>query len=64
MQRYVKVEGQEGFVRDMTTGAIVNTAPKSSRKSFSSEFRNVVSEITTLQDEMSEIKSLLKQLIK
>lgn len=64
MQRYVKVEGQEGFVRDMTTGAIISTAPKSSRKSFSNEFRNVVSEINTLKEEMSEIKSLLKQLIK
>ena len=64
MQRYVKVEGQEGFVRDMTTGAIINTAPKSSRKSFSNEFRNMVSEINTLKEEMSEIKSLLKQLIK
>jgi len=51
-------------VRDMTTGAIINTASKSSRKSFSSEFRNVVSEINTLKEEMSEIKSLLKQLIK
>jgi hypothetical protein len=64
MQRYIKVEGQDGFVRDVTTGAIVSTAPKSSRKSFSNEFRNVVSELNTLKEEMSEIKSLLKQLIK
>jgi predicted transcriptional regulator len=64
MQRYVKVEGQEGFVRDMTTGAIVCTAPTQSRKSFSNEFKNVISEINTLKEEMSEIKSLLKQLIK
>jgi len=64
MQRYVKVEGQEGFVRDMTTGAIINTAPKSSRKSFSTEFRNVVSEINTLKKDMSVIKFLIKQLIK
>lgn len=64
MQRYLKVEGQEGFVRDVNTGAIISTAPVTSRKSFSSEFKNVVSEINTLKEEMSEIKSLLKQLIK
>jgi hypothetical protein len=60
--KYVKVEGQEGFVRDMETGAIICT--NKPRKSFSNEFRNVVSEINTLKEEMSEIKSLLKQLIK
>jgi predicted transcriptional regulator len=64
MQRYIKVEGQEEFVRDMTTGAIICTAPKQSRKSFSNEFKNVVNEINTLKEEMSEIKLLLKQLIK
>tara|TARA_X000001036_G_scaffold53876_1_gene43349 strand:- start:1628 stop:1822 length:195 start_codon:yes stop_codon:yes gene_type:complete len=64
MQRFVKVEGQDGFVRDMNTGAIVSTASKTSKKSFSNEFKNVVSELNTLKEEMSEIKSLLKQLIK
>jgi predicted transcriptional regulator len=64
MQRYIKVEGQDGFVRDVTTGAILSTASKTTRKSFSNEFKNVVSELNTLKEEMSEIKSLLKQLIK
>ena len=63
MQQYVKVEGHENFVRDMDTGAIINTAPKVS-KSFSGDYKNTLKELNTLMEEMSEIKSLLKQLIK
>ena len=64
MQRYLKVEGRDDLVRDVNTGAIIFTSPKQSGKSFSKEFKNVVNEINTLKEEMSEIKSLLKQLIK
>lgn len=60
---YMKVEGQEGLVRDMNTGAIINTTPKPKRK-LAEEFKNVQDDLNTLKEEMSEIKSLLKQLIK
>ena len=59
----VKVEGQENLVRDMNTGAIINTAPKPKRK-LAEEFKNVQDDLNSLKEEMSEIKSLLKQLIK
>ena len=61
--QYLKVEGHENYVRDMDTGAIINTAPKVT-KSFSGEFQNALKEINTLKEEMSEIKSLLKQIVK
>ena len=62
MNRYVKVEGHEGFVRDIETGAIINTVPQK-RKSFSNEFKNVVDDLNTLKEEISEIKTLLKKLL-
>tara|TARA_B100000029_G_scaffold514386_1_gene616989 strand:- start:982 stop:1170 length:189 start_codon:yes stop_codon:yes gene_type:complete len=61
--QYLKVEGHENFVRDTNTGAIINTSPKVN-KSFSGEFQNALKELNTLKEEMSEIKSLLKQIVK
>ena len=46
----------------MNTGAIINTAPKP-KKRLAEEFKNVQDDLNTLKEEMSEIKSLLKQLI-
>tara|TARA_A200000113_G_C8871821_1_gene356961 strand:+ start:5824 stop:6021 length:198 start_codon:yes stop_codon:yes gene_type:complete len=60
---YMKVAGQEGLVRDMNTGAIINTTPKP-KKRLAEEFKNVQDDLNTLKEEMFEIKSLLKQLIK
>tara|TARA_R100000005_G_C4858559_1_gene121175 strand:+ start:398 stop:595 length:198 start_codon:yes stop_codon:yes gene_type:complete len=63
LSEYLQVEGQEGLVRDMNTGAIINTAPKP-KKRLAEEFKNVQDDLNSLKEEMSEIKSLLKQLIK
>ena len=60
---YLKVKGHENFVRDTNTGAIINVAPKAP-KSFSGEFQNAIKELNTLKEEMSEIESLLKKLVK
>jgi predicted transcriptional regulator len=60
--RYIKVEGHENLYRDASTGAIVNT-DKPAPKSFSTQFSNAMEEINTLKNEMSEIKTLLKQLL-
>ena len=59
----MKVAGQEGLVRDMNTGCIINTTPKP-KKRLAEEFKNVQDDLNTLKEEMFEIKSLLKQLIK
>jgi len=62
MADYLKVEGHEDYIRDMNTGAIINTAEKP-KKSFSSEFKSVQQDLNNLKNEISEIKSLLQKLI-
>jgi hypothetical protein len=61
--RYLKVEGHESLYRDVTTGAIVNT-DKPAPRNFSRTFNNTLEDINTLKNEVSEIKSLLRELIK
>ena len=63
LSEYMQVEGQEGLVRDMSTGAIINTAPIP-KKTLTGELTNMQDDLNTLKEEMSEIKSLLKHLIK
>ncbi len=62
-QRYLKVEGHENLYRDTSTGAIINkdTPPQ---KSFSKQFTTAIDDINNLKEEMSEIKHLLKELIR
>lgn len=62
---YAKVEGHDGLVRDMCTGAILNkdiSAIESRRKS--KALTNAFEDINNLKEEISEIKSLLRELIK
>ena len=63
LSEYMQVEGQEGLVRDMSTGAFINTAPNP-KKTLTGELTNMQDDLNTLKEEMSEIKSLLKHLIK
>jgi len=62
---YVKVEGHDGFVRDQNTGAILNldnSAIEARRKS--KHLSSTLEDINILKNEISEIKSLLLELIK
>ena len=62
---YVKVSGHDGLVRDQNTGAIINVddaAIDSRRKS--KQLSSALDDINTLKNEVSEIKSLLRELIK
>ena len=61
--RYIKVEGYENFYRDALTGAIVNT-DKPAPKSFSSQFSSAIDDINTLKEEISEIKQLLREIVR
>jgi len=63
MNDYLKVQGHDEFVRDVRTGAIINTSPVVKKKSFSNEFKTVVEDINNLKSELNEIKCLLKQLV-
>ena len=63
MKQYLKVKGHEGLYRDTTTGAIINTQ-KPQRSSFSNTFKSALDDINILKNEVSEIKNLLKELIR
>ena len=62
---YIKVSGHEGLVRDQNTGAIINlddSAIEARRKS--KHLGSALDDINMLKNEISEIKSLLKELVK
>jgi hypothetical protein len=62
---YIKVEGHDGLVRDKNTGAIINlddSAITARRKS--KQLGSALDDINMLKTEVSEIKSLLKELVK
>ena len=61
---YIKVEGHNGLVRDETTGAILNlddSAIEARRKS--KQLGSALEDINKLKNDVSEIKSLLRELI-
>jgi hypothetical protein len=62
---YIKVKGHDGLVRDETSGAIVNhndSAIQARRKQ--RQLNSALDDINMLKDEVSEIKFLLRELIK
>ena len=63
MNNYLKVKGYEGLYRDPSTGAIINTQ-KPVKHKFTDTFNTVIEDINNLKEEISEIKYLLKELIK
>lgn len=63
MNNYLKVKGYEGLYRDPSTGAIINTQKPVKRK-FTDTFNTAIEDINNLKEEISEIKHLLKELIK
>jgi len=62
---FLKVEGHDGLVRDQNTGAIINrddSAIAARRKS--KQLSSALDDINMLKNELSEIKSLLREVIK
>ena len=62
---YIKVSGHDGLVRDKNTGAIINlndSAIAARRKS--KQLNSALDDINMLKNEISEIKSLLRELVK
>ena len=62
---YIKVSGHDGLVRDENTGAIINqnvSAIEARRKA--KQLSSALDDINMLKNEVSEIKSLLKELVK
>ena len=62
---FINVKGHDGHVRDKNTGAIINlddSAIVARRKS--KQLSSALDDINMLKNEVSEIKSLLRELIK
>jgi len=62
---YAKVKGHDGLVRDQNTGAIIiqdDSAIAARRKS--KQLSSALEDINMLKNEVSEIKTLLRELIK
>ena len=60
--RTIKVEGEPNLVRDLDSNAIINTN-KSEYDKFVEKSRQK-NKINKIEEELNEIKSLLKQLLK
>ena len=61
---YVKVEGHHGYVKD-ETGAVINTNREEidAAKRRKAERKKQENEINKLQDEVSDIKKMLTQIV-
>jgi len=62
MKDYLKVEGHDNLYRDPNTGAIINIASPP-KKTLTTQFASVIDDINTLKAEISEIKTLLKEIV-
>ena len=69
---FIKVEGHTSLVRDVNSGAIVNTNVTEyqlymkrvrSREQQGDQIRSAVKEINNLKAELREIKGLIKELV-
>jgi|TARA_B100001996_G_scaffold225928_1_gene173993 hypothetical protein len=62
---HLKVKDNDHLYRDVNTGAIINTDRSSFEKYKKSKlkFRNMEHELDYLKGEISEIKSMLKELV-
>ena len=63
--RFIPVEGHPGLVRDVNTNAILNINIQEVRKKRMQRLaaKKQAEEITVLKNEVSELKSLLRQLL-
>ncbi len=63
---HLKVNDNDHLYRDVNTGAIINTDRSSFEKYKRSKqkFQNMEKELDYVKSEISEIKSLLKQIVK
>ena len=72
MSRYVPVKGHSGLVRDMKTNALINTNAeeieqarerKRLRKLEKAQKQSLEQKVETIEKDLDEIKSMLKDLI-
>lgn len=63
MDHYLKVKGYEGLYRDPNTGAIINSE-RPVRSTFTNKFNTALDDINNLKAELSEIKLLLREILR
>lgn len=65
MNRYIKVDGHTGFVRDKHTGAVlnINTNEISRAIKRKAQRQEQIEELETLKQDVSDIKVLLNKLL-
>ena len=72
MERYQQVEGHTGFVKDNYSGAVINTsksdyqkyiARRNSKNKDDEKIKKIEEEVGSLKNDLSEIKSMLSQII-
>jgi hypothetical protein len=72
MQQFLKVDGHNGLVRDMSTGAIINTnkseyeeymARKRMAEQREAEISKHSEDINILKNELQDIKSMLLEIL-
>jgi hypothetical protein len=66
---FVKLEGEDRFIKNVRNRALINTdvvglKEYKNKKELSNQVNSITGEINTMKTEMSEIKSLLQQLVK
>jgi len=66
---FVKLEGEDRFVKNVRNRALLNTDVSGlkdykNKKELARQVNDISGEINTMKTEMSEIKSLLQQLVK
>jgi uncharacterized protein YceH (UPF0502 family) len=64
-QRFVKIEGESGYVKDMASSALINTdvaalAEYRQKKKQNNQMTAMQQEINMLRDEIAKIKNHLK----
>jgi hypothetical protein len=66
---FVKLEGEDRFIKNVHNRALLNTdvaglKDYKNKKELARQVNDISGEINTMKSEMSEIKSLLQQLVK
>ena len=66
---FVQLEGEDRFIKNVRNRALLNTDVSGlkdykNKKELSRQVNDISGEINTMKTEMSEIKSLLQQLVK
>ena len=70
---YIKVKGHDNLIRDSKTNSIINTnmveyneyiLRRNSKLKENEKLQNLESDVTNIKNDLDEIKSLLKELLK